>query len=50
MTQEEVLTGGNVNYIVRSGNTVLRPTGHWSPCVHELLLHLEKEGFLGAPE
>lgn len=49
MTHEEVLEGGNVNHIVRRANTVLRPTGYWSPCVHELLKHLEKQGFEGAP-
>ncbi|WP_150266105.1 aminoglycoside phosphotransferase family protein [Paenibacillus tepidiphilus] len=49
MTQEEVLTGGNVNYIVRKDKTVLRPTGYWSQSVHELLEHLEKQGFEGAP-
>ncbi|KJB89348.1 aminoglycoside phosphotransferase [Paenibacillus sp. E194] len=49
MTQEEVLTGGNVNHIVRMANTVRRPTGYWSPYVHELLLHLEQQGFDGAP-
>ncbi|WP_407669622.1 hypothetical protein [Paenibacillus kobensis] len=49
MTSEEVLKGGNVNHIVRKDNTVLRPTGYWSPCVHQLLKHLEKQGFEGAP-
>ncbi|MBP2898877.1 aminoglycoside phosphotransferase family protein [Escherichia coli] len=50
MSQEEVLKGGNVNHIVRKANTVVRPTGYWSPCVHELLRHLEKQGFVGAPK
>jgi len=49
VTQEEVLKGGNVNHIVRKLNTVLRPTGYWSPSVHKLLKHLEKQGFEGAP-
>ncbi|MBD3920350.1 aminoglycoside phosphotransferase family protein [Paenibacillus sp. PR3] len=49
VTEEEVLTGGNVNHIVRRDNTVLRPTGYWSSSVHELLKHLEKKGFEGAP-
>ncbi len=49
MTQEEVLTGGNVNHVVRKENMVLRPVGYWSPSVHELLKHLEREGFEGAP-
>ena len=49
MTQEEVLKGGNVNHIVRMANTVRRPTGYWSPYVHELFKHLEKEYYEGAP-
>ncbi|ANY67264.1 aminoglycoside phosphotransferase [Paenibacillus sp. BIHB 4019] len=49
MTEEEVLRGGNVNHIIRKENTVLRPTGYWSHSVHELLKHLEKQGFEGAP-
>ncbi|CAM4264857.1 aminoglycoside phosphotransferase family protein [Paenibacillus typhae] len=49
MTQDEVLQGGNVNLIVRKENTVLRPTGYWSPSVHRLLKHLEKQSFEGAP-
>ncbi|WP_338553129.1 aminoglycoside phosphotransferase family protein [Paenibacillus sp. KS-LC4] len=49
MTEEEVLKGGNVNRIIRKENMVLRPTGYWSPRVHELLEHLEKLGFEGAP-
>lgn len=46
---EEVLTGGNVNHIVRIADTVRRPTGYWSTRIHELLQHLEKQGFGGAP-
>jgi len=46
---EEVLKGGNVNHVVRVSNTVRRPTGYWSHRVHELLTHLEKQGFEGAP-
>lgn len=50
MTQhEEILTGGNVNHIVRKADTVRRPTGDWSPNVHALLQHLEKQNFGGAP-
>lgn len=47
---EEVLAGGNVNHVVRIKNTVRRPTGYWSHCVHELLKHLENQGFNGAPK
>src|SRR5690606_10824881 len=41
--------GGNVNHIIRKENTVIRPTGYWSPSVHGLLKHLEQQGFEGAP-
>ncbi|UJF35805.1 aminoglycoside phosphotransferase family protein [Paenibacillus hexagrammi] len=47
--QEEVLKGGNVNHIVRVGNTVRRPIGYWSTNVHKLLQYLEEMGFEGAP-
>ncbi|WP_308637431.1 aminoglycoside phosphotransferase family protein [Paenibacillus silvisoli] len=51
MAQEEkALEGGNVNRIVRVENTVRRPTGYWSPNVHGLLNHLEKQGFEEAPK
>ncbi|MCM3782181.1 phosphotransferase [Neobacillus mesonae] len=50
MTHEEELKGGNVNHIVRIGDTVRRPTGYWSSSVHELLKHLEKQSFDGAPK
>lgn len=48
-TNEERLTGGNVNELVRIGDTVRRPTGYWSPNVHALLQHLEAQRFDGAP-
>ncbi|QHQ61033.1 phosphotransferase [Anaerocolumna sedimenticola] len=47
--KEEILHGGNVNNVVRIGNTVHRSV-NWSPYVHELLLYLEKQGFDGAPK
>jgi hypothetical protein len=46
---ETVLTGGDLNVIVRVGDTVRRPTGTWSPAVHALLRHFESAGFDGAP-
>ncbi|MBM0275037.1 aminoglycoside phosphotransferase family protein [Micromonospora tarensis] len=49
MIDHEVLTGGGVNEVVRIGATVRRPTGPWSPRVHDLLRHLAAEGFRGAP-
>jgi hypothetical protein len=46
---EEELTGGGVNRVVRVGITVRRPTGRWTPVVHALLDHLTAVGFSGAP-
>jgi hypothetical protein len=45
---EQRLQGG-INEVIRLGDTVRRPIGPWSPCVHELLVHLERVGFRGAP-
>lgn len=41
---EEVLPGGNVGGAVRVGATVRRPTGPWTPAVHELLAFLADAG------
>ncbi|GAA2210791.1 aminoglycoside phosphotransferase family protein [Nonomuraea monospora] len=49
MPEEEVLTGGGVNHVVRAGDTVRRPSGPWTPSVHALLRHLAARGFTGAP-
>lgn len=46
---ETVLQGGDLNVVVRIGDTVRRPVGPWSPAVHALLLHFEAVGFDGAP-
>lgn len=43
------LVGGNVGSAVRIGQTVRRPTGPWSSCVHALLDHLEAAGLDGTP-
>ena len=43
------LLGGNINNVVRVGDTVRRPTGPHSAAVHGLLLHFERIGFDGAP-
>lgn len=45
----EVLSGGNLNSVVRIGDTVRRQVGTWSRVVHQLLLHLEERGFEGTP-
>jgi len=46
---ETVLEGGDLNHVVRVGDTVRRPQGEWSPAVHALLVHFEAVGFDGAP-
>lgn len=45
----ERLAGGWGGTVLRTGGTVRRSTGHWTPAVHELLGHLESVGFDGAP-
>jgi hypothetical protein len=50
VTQQEIpLHGGNTSIVVRSGDTVRRNAGPWTPAVHALLRHLEYVGFTGAP-
>lgn len=49
MADREVLQGGVNGGATRVGSSVLRPTGEWSPAVHQLLKHLENVGFAGAP-
>ena len=46
---ETVLAGGDLNVIVRVGDSVRRPLGGWSSAVHALLRHFELVGFDGAP-
>ncbi len=46
---ETALEGGDVNVVVRVGDTVRRPLGEHSPAVHALLRHFETVGFDGAP-
>jgi hypothetical protein len=47
---DQVLSGGNTHeHVVRVGGTVRRPVGPWTPGVHALLEHLEREGYDGAP-
>jgi hypothetical protein len=44
------LSGGRMTSgIVRRGDQLRRPTGPWSPAVHEFLRHLEAAGFEGSP-
>ena len=45
-----MLPGGNTHAaVVRVGDTVRRPTGPWTPAIHDLLHHLERRDFDGAP-
>lgn len=46
---EQMMRGGNTLGLVRVGDTVRRPAHASSPYVREVLLHLEKAGFEGAP-
>lgn len=43
------LEGGNDGGAIRIGATVRRKVRSWTPAVHELLRHLERKGFAGAP-
>ena len=45
---EQVLTGGNINKVVKVGNTVRREAES-NLYVHELLIHLEKAGYPYSP-
>lgn len=44
------LSGGNVNDVVRDGDTVQRQAGPWTPTVHRLLHHLRGKGIDWVPE
>lgn len=48
--EEVVLPGGAVGGAARVGRTVRRPTGPWTPAVHELLDYLRAAGLPGVPE
>lgn len=48
-TEMRYLSGGRLNTILKLGDTVHRPSGSWTPQVHELLKHIRKEGFFAAP-
>ena len=45
----EYLSGGRKQKIARQVNRVHRPVGFWTPTIHALLEHLQKQGFNGAP-
>jgi hypothetical protein len=44
------LPGGNMNRVERSGDTVLRDAGPWTPTVHRWLRHLALAGVAGIPQ
>ena len=44
------LEGGRTRQIWRNGDTVVRPSGAWTPTVHRFLRHLKRRGFRGAPD
>ncbi|GAB3650178.1 phosphotransferase [Glycomyces tarimensis] len=44
-----MLSGGNMDPVVRIGETVRRVSGEWTPAVHELLRHCEAAGIAEAP-
>lgn len=50
MVEPEIpLDGGSHSRVVRVGQTVRRVSHPWSSAVHDLLRHLDREGFAGAP-
>jgi Phosphotransferase enzyme family len=46
---ETSLDGGSHSEVVRAGQTVRRVARPWASSVHDLLRHLDQEGFGGAP-
>lgn len=46
---DEELTGGNMNIIVRIGDTVRRPSGPWTKNIHALLEHVRHRGVTWVP-
>lgn len=49
-SEEEALPGGSVGGATRVGRTVRRPTGPWTPAVHELLGYLRDQQLRGIPD
>lgn len=50
MEEQIVLEGGNLNKVIRMGQTVRRPQKSWSPSIHKVLAYLEQHGFFRAPK
>lgn len=49
MSDEEVLTGGNITPVVRVGDRVHREAGPWTPAVHRWIAHLRAAGCVLVP-
>ncbi|MFI8940412.1 phosphotransferase [Streptomyces syringium] len=49
MIQDGESMRGGLSTVRREGETILRPWRVWTPAVRELLRHLERVGFAGAP-
>src|SRR5712692_643770 len=49
LVPERFFPGGHSRVRARLGETVRRTSYSWSPAVLDLLRHLEREGFAGAP-
>ncbi len=47
---EQKLEGGNTGGATRTGDTVRRAAGPWTPSVHSLLQRLDRVGFTQAPK
>jgi len=47
---ESLLKGGNTTPVARSGSTVRRRAGPWTPTIHALLRHVRRNGFPLAPD
>lgn len=47
---EEPLAGGQMNAVVRVGDTVRRRVGEWTATVHQLLRHAREQGVTWVPE
>ncbi|MGX1694257.1 hypothetical protein ACWIBQ_02590 [Microbacterium keratanolyticum] len=41
---QQAMSGGNMNTVVRDGDTVRRVGGPWTPTVHRYLRYLERGG------
>ncbi|SFA89565.1 hypothetical protein SAMN02799634_102409 [Bacillus sp. UNCCL13] len=49
-SNEELLAGGNVSKVYRTGNTVSRELKSNSKNIHALLKHLDKKGYDYSPK